>query len=399
MKHWLVVEPTHLKKMLVKLDHLPQKTRVIFSKYLSCYHPATHPNHGASHSLCSSMGSRLPTGCGTLLGKPRPGPCKGTSKVPSVQALRSEDLRSSRLKPNVTCQVIQGDLFGMVKWPFQMVKWPPTRGWKGHIESPGADRPKIPPGFFFWKKSPGNFQKKPRWTWGATATFSSGRFFSFQDVERSLTLTPKKRKKKKTSRNLAQPKQMLTRNEMIRQKWTRNPASSKEQLHIEPWGCVFFGTQKNHPFNTPKIQGQMPPHARPNKHHSNSTFWSQHHREISAHLRSLWKKNTNLVIQAVTLLGWWVNTWPFSMVNRDLQRSGMKRSRIESPGNWKIDVPFLDDQIECGRNAWLLCVCVCFLFIVGRKHLGSQIKMFLLITNICNKFVPSFRKNSLPKLL
>ena len=29
------------------------------------------------------------------------------------------------------------DLFGMVKWPFQMVKWPPTRGWKGHFESPG----------------------------------------------------------------------------------------------------------------------------------------------------------------------------------------------------------------------------------------------------------------------
>ena len=25
----------------------------------------------------------------------------------------------------------------MVKWPFQGVKWPPTRGWKGHFESPG----------------------------------------------------------------------------------------------------------------------------------------------------------------------------------------------------------------------------------------------------------------------
>ena len=30
-----------------------------------------------------------------------------------------------------------GDLFGMVKWPFQMVKWPPTRGWQGHKESLG----------------------------------------------------------------------------------------------------------------------------------------------------------------------------------------------------------------------------------------------------------------------
>ena len=27
--------------------------------------------------------------------------------------------------------------FGMGKWPFSMVKWPPTRGWKGHFESPG----------------------------------------------------------------------------------------------------------------------------------------------------------------------------------------------------------------------------------------------------------------------
>ena len=33
--------------------------------------------------------------------------------------------------------VIQSNLFGMVKWPFQGVKWPPTRGWKGHFESLG----------------------------------------------------------------------------------------------------------------------------------------------------------------------------------------------------------------------------------------------------------------------
>ena len=31
------------------------------------------------------------------------------------------------------------DLFGMVKWLFQGVQWPPTRGWKGHFESPGND--------------------------------------------------------------------------------------------------------------------------------------------------------------------------------------------------------------------------------------------------------------------
>ena len=29
------------------------------------------------------------------------------------------------------------DLFGMLKWPFGKVKWPPTRGQKGHFESPG----------------------------------------------------------------------------------------------------------------------------------------------------------------------------------------------------------------------------------------------------------------------
>ena len=32
--------------------------------------------------------------------------------------------------------VIQSEISGMVKWPFQGVKWPPTRGWKGHFESP-----------------------------------------------------------------------------------------------------------------------------------------------------------------------------------------------------------------------------------------------------------------------
>ena len=33
-------------------------------------------------------------------------------------------------KEKNSCLVIQSDLFGMVKWPFQGVKWPPTRGWK-----------------------------------------------------------------------------------------------------------------------------------------------------------------------------------------------------------------------------------------------------------------------------
>ena len=35
---WLVVEPTHLKNMLVKLDHFP-KDRGEHKKYLSCHQP------------------------------------------------------------------------------------------------------------------------------------------------------------------------------------------------------------------------------------------------------------------------------------------------------------------------------------------------------------------------
>ena len=39
---------------------------------------------------------------------------------------------------NYLTLVIQSDLFGMVRWPFEGVKWRPTRGWKGHFESPPA---------------------------------------------------------------------------------------------------------------------------------------------------------------------------------------------------------------------------------------------------------------------
>ena len=37
-----------------------------------------------------------------------------------------------------TLLAILCDLFGMVKWPFSMAKWAPTREWKGHFESPGS---------------------------------------------------------------------------------------------------------------------------------------------------------------------------------------------------------------------------------------------------------------------
>ena len=50
------------------------------------------------------------------------------------------------------------DLFGMVKtWPFQGVKWPPTRGWKGHFESPGC--------FFFLKGEGGSIWCKETHAW------------------------------------------------------------------------------------------------------------------------------------------------------------------------------------------------------------------------------------------
>ena len=41
---WLVVEPTHLKNMNVKLDHFPN-FRGANKKYLSCHHPAMVINH------------------------------------------------------------------------------------------------------------------------------------------------------------------------------------------------------------------------------------------------------------------------------------------------------------------------------------------------------------------
>ena len=57
------------------------------------------------------------------------------------------DRSSEKMKRRevVKYQVVQSDLFGMVKtWPFGKVKWPPTRGSKGHFESPSS---------FFLKKS------------------------------------------------------------------------------------------------------------------------------------------------------------------------------------------------------------------------------------------------------
>ena len=48
-------------------------------------------------------------------------------------------------------------------------------------------------------------------------------------------------------------------------------------------------------------------------------------------LRGPHMKDLFLAILLVTLLGWWKRE-PFKWWKRDLQRSGMKRSRLESPG-------------------------------------------------------------------
>ena len=68
---------------------------------------------------------------------------------------RFYDLKKDLKKRNITILVILCDLFGMVKWPFGKVKWPPTRGSKGHKESPG---------FFFTKKFPIHHWKWRCWT-------------------------------------------------------------------------------------------------------------------------------------------------------------------------------------------------------------------------------------------
>ena len=61
------------------------------------------------------------------------------------------------------------------------------------------------------------------------------------------------------------------------------------------------------------------------------------------------KKHICLVIQAVTFLGWWFVTL-LRGCKRDLQRSGMKRSRIESPGAYFCSTSFYFQSF--GKNAF-----------------------------------------------
>ena len=81
------------------------------------------------------------------------------------------------------------------------------------------------------------------------------------------------------------------------------------------------------------------------------------------------------------------------MVNRDLQRSGMKIVTIESPGNCKLMSLFLDYQNRM-REKCVGFVCVCSFRFFGRKTSWITNKKFtiLITTIICNKCVPSFRK-------
>ena len=90
------------------------------------------------------------------------------------------------IKINQIYLVIQSDLFGMVKWPFEGVKWPPTGGWKGHFASLSvlprgftsasskwsrASPTNAPPGWprerrRTWSDSPADcFEEETWWVW------------------------------------------------------------------------------------------------------------------------------------------------------------------------------------------------------------------------------------------
>ena len=70
--------------------------------------------------------------------RPPPNPPEffGPFRWTANQVFRCKIWKNSSLEQLIFL-LIQSDLFGMAKWPFSMVKWPPTRGWKGHFESPG----------------------------------------------------------------------------------------------------------------------------------------------------------------------------------------------------------------------------------------------------------------------
>ena len=67
-------------------------------------------------------------------------PCRGSPKKvwTVLQALKPQNGRFPQKGNFQTNLVIQSDLFGWLSDPFKGVKWPPTRGWKGHFESPGT---------------------------------------------------------------------------------------------------------------------------------------------------------------------------------------------------------------------------------------------------------------------
>ena len=85
----------------------------------------------------------------SFCGKISPSPCVARDAVQSRSPLRPDQMTkvmeenlvnlhwSMEWEETKWILVIQSDLFGVVKCLFQGVKWPPTRGWKGHFESPG----------------------------------------------------------------------------------------------------------------------------------------------------------------------------------------------------------------------------------------------------------------------
>ena len=60
------------------------------------------------------------------------------SRCKTIRENHDPILKTFLNSPFLEYLVIQFVTFEMVKWPFQGVKWPPTRGSKGHFESPGT---------------------------------------------------------------------------------------------------------------------------------------------------------------------------------------------------------------------------------------------------------------------
>ena len=88
-----------------------------------------------------------------------------------------------------------------------------------------------------------------------------------------------------------------------------------------------------------------------------------------------------LAILLVTFLGWW-EKWPFQGVKSDLQRSGMKRARLESPGfgvHFKR-IPPPNRQIS---GCWLFFFRFCSGFKFRSLFVGVAFPKFVILKTSC----------------